>query len=100
MKGLVSWISLDVHVRFNQTQPYLINGSGEGMRANQDCTNPWYKNHCWAVGMRNDHMSQSFFSFSFLFTLLGLAIIHEFQGRGAILTRKYHTLKDYTCNYR
>ena len=57
MKGLVSWISLDVHVRFNQTQPYLINGSGEGMRANQDCTNPWYKNHCWAVGMRNDHMS-------------------------------------------
>ena len=42
MKGLVSWISLDVHVRFNQTQPYLVNGSGEGMRANQDCTNPWY----------------------------------------------------------
>ena len=43
MKCLVSWISLNVHVRFNQTLPYLVNGSGEKIQANQNCTNSWYQ---------------------------------------------------------
>jgi len=75
-------------------------GNREGMEANQDCTNSWSKNSllanlgsCWGAEWPNGLAAKYLYSNSNRGSLLVLVVIHEYQGEGAILSRKCHTWK-------
>ena len=91
-QNLVNWIPLRIRVRSRNSQPHRGNGSEPRLYSFLVPA----KIRCWDAKWPNAR--RSFIQIQTI-DILGLVVIHEYQGEGSILTRKCHTWKDCCHNW-